>query len=196
VKNSTDLLTLLLYNFVLSIYTIKILFMKKLLAMILISSSFYSSSAQIDQSHLSPKIKKQLVGAWSLVTVENKNADGSRTLPYGENPKGMLIFESNGDYAIQILKAVRPKIAANDKNKGTAEENAALVKGNNSHFGTYSIDEIKKIITFNVLYAFYPNWEGDIQERSYTLENNVLKYVVTHTTNGGDITAVVVWKKR
>ncbi|MFT4155591.1 lipocalin-like domain-containing protein [Parafilimonas sp.] len=170
--------------------------MKKLFAVALFAASFYTSMAQTNAFHLSKKLQQQFVGVWSLVAVENINPDSSKTLPYGENPQGMLVFEPNGDYAIQILKAARPTVAAKDKNKATPEENAALVKGNNSHFGTYSINDVKHVITFNVQHAFYPNWEGDVQQRSYTLENNVLRYVVTNTTNGGAITAVVVWKKK
>jgi len=170
--------------------------MKKVFTVILLAASIYSSIAQTSNKPVSKRIKKQFVGAWSLSAVENINPDSSKTLPYGENPQGLLVFEPNGDYAIQILKVERPKVATNDKNKATPEENAALVKGSNSHFGKYSVDEAKHIITFKVGHAFYPNWEGTVQERSYTLENNVLRYVVTHTTNGGAITAVVVWKRK
>jgi hypothetical protein len=139
---------------------------------------------------------KELAGVWSLVSVENIDREGGKTFPYGEQPQGMLVFTSGGDYAIQILKAARPKVTANDKNKATPEENAALVQGNNSHFGHFSVDEKQHTIRFNIERAFYPNWEGTVQERSYTLEHNMLKYVVTHTTNGGAITAVVVWKRK
>jgi hypothetical protein len=170
--------------------------MKKISIIILLSLTVYAAVAQTNKQAISKNVKKQFVGVWTLVSVENRNADSSITLPYGENPQGMLVFELNGDYAIQILKAIRSKVAANDKNKATAEENAALVQGNNSHFGTYSIDETKHAITFQVEHAFYPNWEGTVQVRSYTLENNLLQYVVTHTTNGGAVTAVVVWKKK
>lgn len=136
-----------------------------------------------------------LQGVWSLVAVENTNPDGTKTFPYGQNPVGMLVLDDQ-NYAIQILKAVRPKVAANDKNKATPEENAALVQGNNSHFGTYSINESKQVITFHVDHAFYPNWEGTVQERTFTLSGNRLSYVVTNTTNGGAVTAVVVWEKK
>lgn len=162
--------------------------MKNIFAVILFMAPFCSSIAQTHDT--------QFAGVWSLVKVENINPDSSITLPYGEHPQGSLVFETNGDYAIQILKAVRPKVAANDKNKATPEENAALVKGNNSHFGTYAVDTAKHTLTFKIEHAFYPNWEGTAQERSYTLENNVLRYIVTQTTNGGAITAVVVWKRK
>lgn len=170
--------------------------MKKVFTVILFAFSFYSSTAQTSNKPLSKRIKKQFVGVWSLVAVENINPDSSKTLPYGENPQGLLVFERDGDYAIQILKAVRAKVVANDKNKATPDENAALVQGSNSHFGQYSVEEARHTITFKVEHAFYPNWEGSVQDRLYTLENNVLRYVVTHTTNGGAITAVVVWKRK
>lgn len=144
----------------------------------------------------SANAQNSLIGTWTLVAVENILPDSSRTLPYGANPKGLLVFDAQGNYAIQILKAIRPPVAANDKNKATAEENAALVQGNNSHFGTYSVDPAKHLLTFHIERAFYPNWEGTIQERSYTLTGSELRYIVTNTTNGGAITALVVWQRR
>ena len=152
-------------------------------------------SSQAQDPKLPKEVRHQFAGTWSLLAVENTNADGSKTLPYGENPVGLLVLTTDGKYAIQILKSVRPKVAANDKNKATAEEKTALVQGNNSHFGTYSVDLLKRTITFNVQHAFYPNWEGTVQIRSYTLEDNTLSYIVTHTTNGGSITAKVIWRK-
>jgi len=164
---------------------------------LMISISLLSfASVQAQDNKLPKNVAKQFAGTWSLVAVENTNADGTKTLPYGESPVGLLVFTNEGDYAIQILKSLRPKVAANDKNKATPEENAALVQGNNSHFGKYTADVLNHTITFNVEHAFYPNWEGTVQVRSYAIEDNTLSYIVTHTTNGGAITAKVVWKKK
>lgn len=140
------------------------------------------------------QIQNQLIGVWTLVLVENINEAGSKTKPYGDHPVGNLIF-TDTNYAIQILKTNRPKIVANDKDKATPEEYKALVQGNNSHFGTYIIDQDKKKITFNIKHAFYPNWEGTQQIRSYLLDHDTLTYRVTNTTNGGSISAIVKWKK-
>ena len=169
--------------------------MKKLLMVMLLSvivSKTYAQNGPLETFSKS----EDFSGTWTLVAVENFNPDGSKTLPYGSNPVGLLVFSENGDYAIQILGASRPKIAAGDKNKATPEENRALVQGNNSHFGIYSVDIVNRIITFKVEHAFYPNWEGTVQERSYTLKDNELKYIVTNTTNGGTITASVTWKRK
>lgn len=140
--------------------------------------------------------KSNFSGSWTLGSVENTNSDGTKTLPYDTNPKGFLFFDEKGNYAIQIYKDKRAKIASGDKNKCTPEENAAIVQGSNSHFGEYEIDETNKTITFKIKTASFPNWESTIQKRSYTFTNNELKYAVTNTTQGGkSVTAEVVWKK-
>jgi hypothetical protein len=140
--------------------------------------------------------KEKLIGSWSLVSIDNIYPDNSRVYPYGVNPKGLLIFDSNGNYAIQILKAVRSKIVSGDKNTSTAQENAALVQGNNSHFGKYEINQKNNTIAFKIEAAFFPNWEGTTQIRSCICKHNQIKYVVTQTTQGGQsVIAEVVWQK-
>ena len=141
-------------------------------------------------------MKSEILGSWTLVSVENINSDGTKNLPYDVNPKGILFFDEKGNYAIEIYKNERAKIISGDKNKCTPEENASIVQGSNAHFGKYEIDQTNKIITFKIKTASFPNWEGTIQKRSYTFLNNELKYVVTNTTQGGkSVTAEVVWKK-
>lgn len=95
---------------------------------------------------------------------------------------------------MQILKTERPKIAANDKNKATPEENTALVQGNNSHFGKFEVDDKNHTITFGIEHAFYPNWESTVQSRNYTLEGDTFQYLGA-TTSGGTTIAKVVWKR-
>lgn len=137
------------------------------------------------------------VGSWSLVSINNIYQDGTRVQPYGKNPEGLLIFDDKGNYAIQILKANRPLIASGNKNTSTPEENAAIVKGFNAHYGTYFVDEKNKVITFKILHASFPNWENKVQKRNYTYDNNLIKYIVTNTTQGGkSVIAEVIWRRR
>lgn len=143
-----------------------------------------------------PSLQQQLVGTWKLISVDNIYPDSSRVHPYGDNPSGMLIFDKNGNYAIQILRTTRPQIKSGDKNTCTPEEYLALVQGSNSHFGKYIVDEPNKTITFKIEKAFFPNWEGTEQKRSYIYTGNEIRYVVTHTTQGGKaVIAEVAWKR-
>ena len=147
-------------------------------------------------SAIAQKTKSEFLGSWTLVSVENKNSDGTKNLPYDVNPEGTLFLDEKGNYAIQIYKKERAKIVSGDKNKCTPEENASIVQGSNSHFGQYEIDEANKIIIFKIKTASFPNWEDTTQKRNYTLMNNELRYIVTNTTQGGkSVTAEVVWRK-
>lgn len=154
----------------------------------------------VTNSALSQKNKKEIyseiLGSWALVSVENINPDGTKTFPYGTEPRGILFFDEKGNYAIQIYKNERPKIKSGDKNKCTPEENALIVQGSNAHFGKFEIDEANKTIIFKIKTASFPNWENEEQKRYFTNNSNELKYVVTNTTQGGkSVTAEVVWKK-
>lgn len=141
------------------------------------------------------KKEAKLAGTYELVAVDNILADGSRVHLYGDAPQGLLIFDTQGNYALQIFSPERQKFAANDKSKGTDEENRAAVKGGNAHFGTYNIDKANGTVTFNIQHASFPNWEGTQQKRPFTLMGNVFKYTVPAPTTGGAVTGEVVWRK-
>lgn len=144
---------------------------------------------------LEKRIKQQLIGTWTLVLVDNILPDGKRTQPYGENPQGILMFDANGNYSLQILRAERAKFVSGDKTKGTADENKSLILGSNSHFGKYLIDAANNTITFQIEHAFFPNWEGTQQKRTFTLTDKEFKYTVPTTTNGAGVSGEVVWKR-
>jgi Lipocalin-like domain len=39
------------------------------------------------------------------------------------------------------------------------------MRGSLSVFGTYTVDEAKKTVTYNIVSASFPNWEGEAQTR-------------------------------
>jgi hypothetical protein len=109
--------------------------MKKQLFICLFVFNFCTNAQQAKT-----KKKNRFIGSRSLVSINNIYQDGSRVTPYGKSPQGVLIFDILGNYAIQIMKANRPLLLSGDKNKSTPEENAALIKGFNTHFETYAVD--------------------------------------------------------
>ncbi|NTX39595.1 lipocalin-like domain-containing protein [Myxococcus sp. CA033] len=129
--------------------------------------------------------KEQLVGSWTLVLVDNVLPDGKRVQLYGAEPQGLLMFDGQGRYSIQILRAGRARFASSDKSQGTPEENQATVRGTNSHFGRYSVNEVERTVTFHIDHASFPNWEGTQQRRTFTLTGDELKYIVPAPTTGG-----------
>jgi hypothetical protein len=139
--------------------------------------------------------KNPLAGTWTLVSVDNVLADGTRTQPYGPSPQGLLILDAGGRYSVHIFRPNRPMFASNDKSRGTPDEYKAAIQGSNSHFGRYAVDAANRVITFRIEHASFPNWEGTEQKRTFTLEGDELKYSVRTTTTGGAEIGEVVWKR-
>jgi hypothetical protein len=135
-----------------------------------------------------------LVGAWTIVSVNDERPDGSKTPLYGPSPSGYLVFDAQGRYSLQLCAAGRPKYAANDRTKGTPEEYKAVAVGCNPHWGHYTIDDANKAIVFKIDHAMFPNWENTEQRRSYTIADGVLKYVVPNAPVDG-AHPVVTWKR-
>jgi hypothetical protein len=111
-------------------------------------------------------MREQLVGTWNLVIAEITAADGKKTLPFGDHPKGQIIFTADGHFSQVHVSSGLPKIASNNRLAGTDADNRAIVQGTLSFFGTYTVDEAKKTVTFNIVASTYPNAEGTSQTRT------------------------------
>jgi len=114
-------------------------------------------------------LRERLVGTWSFVIAEITTADGKRTLPFGDQPKGMLIFTSDGHFAQVHVAGDLPRIASNNRLAGTPEDNKAIVHGSLALFGTYTVDEEKKTLTFKIEGSTFPNLAGVAQTRTIDL---------------------------
>ena len=149
----------------------------------------------VGDGHAGIDASAQLVGTWSVVLVDNILPDGSRVALYGPHPEGLLMFDRDGRYELQLLRADRVKFAANDKSQGTAAELKAAVEGSNAHFGHYSVDPGRHTITFQIEHASFPNWDGTVQVRSFNLAGDRLTYTVPSPTTDRRATGEVVWER-
>jgi hypothetical protein len=110
-------------------------------------------------------LKNQLVGTWDFVVAEVKAPDGKVSYPFGKSPKGILIFTPDGRFA-QVHVGDVPRIASNNRLTGTPEEYGAIMRGSLSVFGTYTVDEAKRTVTYHIVSSSFPNWEGESQTRT------------------------------
>jgi hypothetical protein len=111
-------------------------------------------------------LKDQIVGTWGFVVAEVTAPDGKKSFPFGETPKGILIFTADGHFAQIHVASDVPKIASNNRLTATPEEYAAIMRRSLSVFGTYTVDEANKTVTYNIVSASFPNWEGEAQTRT------------------------------
>src|SRR3954462_13760971 len=111
-------------------------------------------------------LRDKLIGTWTFVVAEITAPDGKKSFPFGETPKGLLIFTPDGHFAQIHIASDVPKIASNNRLSGTAEEYAAIMRRSLSMFGTYKVDEARKTVTFEIVSSTYPNAQGQSQLRT------------------------------
>jgi Lipocalin-like domain len=136
---------------------------------------------------------KDLVGTWSWVSVDLTRPDGTKYQPFSANPKGYVIFDSNGRFAYLLSRPGRPKFAANNRDEGTPEENKATVQQTLAYSGTYEVSD--KTLIFHVEASTYPNAEGVDQKRSITVTGDELRWTNPAPTVAGGGTAQTVLRR-
>ena len=140
-------------------------------------------------------LRDQIVGTWNFVVAEVVAPDGKKSFPFGETPKGVLMFTADGHFAQVHIASDVPKIASGNRLTGTPEEYAIIMRRSISVFGDYSVNEEKKTVTFKIVSATYPNWQGEAQERSVD-KLTVDEFVNTnHNVAGGRGSASNYYKR-
>jgi len=139
-------------------------------------------------------LKDQLVGKWTLVSFENTAPDGTKRYLFGENPKGIAIFDTDGRFAQVQVKSDRPKFQANNRLRGTPEENQAALAGAYAAFGTWSVNEAERTLIRHIEgSASFPNEEGRDSKWFVTLTGDELKASLPAPAAGGR--TELLWKR-
>ena len=125
--------------------------------------------------------------------MEATQTGGGQTKEYfGPNPAGQLIFDADGQFSDILMRADLPKFKNNNRTKGSAEENAAVVQGTIGYFGTYTLtgDNLK----MHLVGSTYPNWINTDQTRLVRQEGDRLTWHNAAASAGGEA-LVLVWER-
>ena len=140
-------------------------------------------------------IAKSLVGDWSLVS-QYVELNGKKIDAFGSKPRGLMMLSANGKFSIILMKDQLPKFASNNRVKGSAEENQAVVQGSIAYFGSYKVNSMKgntAQISMRIEGSTFPNWDGEEQPRDLTLVGDELRATSPKAAIGG--VPYVVWKR-
>ena len=129
------------------------------LALVLATSA--CDQAQIQQIENRPN---NVAGTWRMVSAQI-DPDGRNLPAYGANPNGLLVFAANMHFVEVLTDSTIPKFASNERGKGTAQENQAVMAGSLGLFGTYTVDETGEFSGNRVAGATFPNWVGSVRTR-------------------------------
>jgi len=117
----------------------------------IIAAAALVALAALPATAQSQSLKEQVTGTWHIVSVEEVYPDGRIDRPWGPNMKGAVSFDHNGKVLLMIIGADLPNPA------GKPQESARQVV---AYFGTYSVDEGAKTITYTAERATIPAFDG------------------------------------
>jgi hypothetical protein len=163
-------------------------------ARILAAALLLGAMASSSLAQSSTTLKEQLIGTWIQVISEVTSPDGRKSLPFGDAPNGILIFSPTGHFAQIHIASDVPKFASGNRLTGTPDEYKAINQKSLSIFGTYTVDEEKKTVTFKITSSTFPNAAGEAQTRAIeTLTSDEFKN--SATVAGGRGSAFNLYKR-
>jgi hypothetical protein len=118
------------------------------LALLCLGIALFASDAVGQQKTL----KELIVGTWVLDSIYDQSQDGKKNETWGPNVKGIAMFDGNGRFSWQIISADRSKSASNNPRNPVGQAIA--------FFGTYTVDEAAKTVTYHLERCTFPQWDG------------------------------------
>jgi hypothetical protein len=118
------------------------------------------------------KDQRELVGAWRLVSWDNRAADGHLSHPMGADAVGYLIYTADGRFSVTISRADRPRFTGGDLLGGTVAEKARAADGFVAYAGRYTCRGNQ--VVHHVELSLFPNWVGTDQHRFADLSEDTL----------------------
>jgi hypothetical protein len=82
-----------------------------------------------------------LVGTWRIEEIRDTDASGKVSHPYGDSPKGYIVYDPAGHMHVQVMRTLAPRpFASGNDADGTDAEIRAAYSGYVAYFGTYHVD--------------------------------------------------------
>lgn len=135
-------------------------------------------------------LKEQVVGTWIHVSTTVTAPDGKKSDRPGQ---GVLIYAPDGHFAFVNVANNLPHLAANNRDKATAEEARAIVAGSIAYYGTYTVDEATKTIVPKVEGSTFPNMVVTDQSRVVTsITADEMRFINPKAPAG---VLEIVWKR-
>lgn len=136
-------------------------------AMLLIGSLTTGPAAKAADAET---LASRLVGTWQVMEIVDTDAAGKVSYPYGEHPKGYIVYDETGHLHVQVMRtpATSP-FAAGDDSRGTDQEVRTAYDGYAAYFGTYEVDEAQSKVIHRVEGSLMPSYTGTDQPRPFKL---------------------------
>ncbi len=115
------------------------------------------------------------MGTWRLVAVETIFSNGDISTAWmGEQPVGIIMYQSNGLVSVQIMHDPKPSFSSGSRLSATPEEIECAYRGYYAYWGTYTVNPGDKTVMHHLTASLWPEEVGITYERFYRLDGGRL----------------------
>ena len=114
-----------------------------------------------------PTTEQRLVGTYRVLAMEHYTDDGEVGRPFGDDPRGIIVYTAEHYMTAVLMRPDRPAFAAGDVLSGTDAERAAAFATANAFAGRWELEGDEIVHRLEV--TTFPNWVGTQQRRRFDL---------------------------
>jgi hypothetical protein len=134
------------------------------------------------------------IGAWRLISLEFRSANGQVNYPLGKDVHGYIIYNQDGYMSVAFMSVGRTPFNSGDLSAGGIEEKVQAFDTYFSYCGRYELRGEKVIHHIEV--SLFPNWIGKDEERFYRFDNDQLILSTPPLlVDGIEQTGLLIWKR-
>ncbi|HTT75521.1 MAG TPA: lipocalin-like domain-containing protein [Candidatus Binataceae bacterium] len=119
------------------------------------------------------EIANRFVGTWRLVHSISISTNGEKEYPFGSDAIGYIYYSTTGVMAVQISRRARKPVT----------DPSNLVHEYLAYFGHYEIDTQREVVRHLLEGELFPGVHGEILERRYRFEEDLLSLKPLDGTN-------------
>lgn len=122
--------------------------------------------------------RASLVGAWELISYrcEPVSSDDETIYPMTPSARGIIMYTPDGYMSAQLMQPGAAKFSGGDLSGGSKDELAESMKRYLAYSGRFAVKDEggKPVLTHQMEVSSFPNWLGNVQERTVNLEGEYL----------------------
>jgi hypothetical protein len=129
------------------------------------------------------------IGTWKLLSQHTHFPDGQIVPSRGEDAVGVLMYDTAGNMAVQLMRTDDHAGDYNDMRDLTT-----AMDGYIGYFGTYEIDTAAQVITHRARGSSFFGYRNSVQRRHYLFSDDGRTLTLSAEANDGS-RRVLVWER-
>lgn len=144
---------------------------------------------------MTESLLSQIQGSWLLVSMTYDDNAGNTVHLYGENPYGILTYDSSGYMNAQMGFHTRGFFKSDSLSDGSTDEIIGAYTTYMAYYGKYW-EKSRGVLIHQVTASLFPNWQGKEEIRYATIEKGLLVITTPPTlVKEMDVVIKAVWQR-